>query len=196
MANDVYDKLFHEKLQNGLKIKLHVGCGDNYFDGWINIDSDTNRKLDINLDLRQNLPFEDNSIDYIYNEHFLEHLTVEEGQRVIKEFMRVLKPEGVLRIAMPDLEISIAEYLNPNWKENPSLKKWGLDFIQTKAELINIAFRWWEHKWLYDGEELERRLREAGCVNIVRCNLRESLHKDLNNLETRDESTLIMEVIK
>lgn len=97
-------------------VKLHVGCGMVYKPGWINIDnnSDNNiEKLDLNLDLANPLPFPDNSVDFIFNEHFLEHLTVDEGKRAVSEFMRVLKPHGVLRIAMPDLKNTVANYLKP-----------------------------------------------------------------------------------
>lgn len=182
-------------------IKLHLGCGTAYKNGWINIDnnSDNNiNKLDINWDLRNPLPFPDNSVDYIFNEHFLEHLTVEEGIKSIKDFYRVLKPGGVMRIAMPDLESIVSEYLNNNWKEDNKdfFEKFGLSFIKTRAELININFRWWGHKWLFDWEELERRLKEAGCIKIKRCKIFESDYEDLKNLETRNESTLIAEITK
>ena len=60
----------------------------------------------------------------------------------------------------------------------------------------NISFRYWGHKWLYDWEELERRLKEAGCDKIKRCEIIKSEHEVLKNLETRNESTLIAEVTK
>jgi predicted SAM-dependent methyltransferase len=181
------------------KVKLNIGCGTDYKKGWINIDnnSDNNiEKLDLNWDLRNPLPFPDNSIDFIFNEHFIEHLTVEEGQIVIKDFMRVLKPGGVFRIATPDLKTVIDKYLHVELKNDPAVEKFGLQFIKTKAERLNISFHWWGHKWLYDWEELDRRLKEAGCTDIKRCKLHKSEYKDLQNLETRDESTLIVEVIK
>jgi predicted SAM-dependent methyltransferase len=180
---------------------LHLGCGNIYKDGWINIDnnSDNNiQKLDLNWDLRNPLPFPDSSVDFVYNEHFLEHLTVEEGLSAIKDFFRVLKPNGVMRIAMPDLERTVNSYFDENWKENDKafFEKFGLTFIQTRAERININFRWWGHKWLYDWEELERRLREAGCEKIKRCEIFKSEYKELQNLETRNESVLIAEIVK
>ena len=180
-------------------IKLNVGCGTDYKDGWINIDnnSDANiEKLDLNWDLRYPLPFPENSVDYIFNEHFIEHLTVEEGQAAIKDLMRVLKPGGVMRIATPDLEDNVYKYLNVAIEEDQVIKTFNLDFIKTKAERMNIGFRAWGHKWIYDWEELERRLREAGCSKVTRCTLHKSKHKELRNLEIRQESRLIAEVIK
>lgn len=181
------------------KVMLNIGCGTDYKDGWINIDnnSDNNiEKLDLNWDLREPLPFEGESIDYIFNEHFLEHLTIDEAQVIIKDFLRVLKKGGVLRIAMPDLREVVENYLDKEWRKRPFIKKFGLEFIKTPAELMNINFSWWGHKWLYDWEELERRLEEAGCTNIAKCGLGKSKHKDLRDLETRNESTLIAEAKK
>jgi predicted SAM-dependent methyltransferase len=180
-------------------LKLNIGCGTDYKRGWINIDnnSDDNiNKLDINWDLRNPLPFSDNSVDFIFNEHFIEHLTVEDGQIAIRDLMRVLKPGGVMRIATPDLEVTVNKYMNIPLDKDPTVKKYKMDFIKTRAERINIGFRWWGHKWIYDWEELERRLREAGCEKPVRCKLRKSKHSQLKNLETREESTLIAEITK
>lgn len=157
-------------------VKLNIGCGTDCKDGWINIDNNSDEnieKLDLNWDLRYLLPFPENSVGYIFNEHFIERVTVEEGQVAIRDLMRVLKPGGVMRIATPDLE-----------------------FIKTRAERINVGFRYWGHKWIYDWEELERLLREAGCVKVKRMKLGESKYTSLRNLETRPKLTLIAEVTK
>jgi len=146
--------------------------------------------------LRNPLPFEDNSIDYIFNEHFMEHLTPDEGIKANQDFLRVLKPGGVLRIATPDLKVVIDEYLNLPLSKNPSVKTYKMDFVKTPAELINMGFSWWGHKWLYDAQELERRLKEAGYKKMTRCKLGKSSHKELNGLETRQESKLIYEATK
>lgn len=191
-----------EILSKNKIIKLHLGCGTQYKEGWINIDnnSDNNiQKLDLNWDLRNPLPFPDNTVDFIFHEHLLEHLTVDEGQNFIKDSMRVLKQGGVLRISMPDLEVSVKNYLNLNWKQDDGelLKKYGMDYIKTRAERLNMAFHFWGHKWLYDWEELERRLKEAGCTKIKRCEFEKSDYPQLCNLETRGKSSsLVAEVIK
>ena len=196
-AKDEVARLMEEHEQ----IKLHIGCGTVYKDGWINIDnnSDSNiSRIDLPWDLRMPLPFPKNSVDFIYNEHFLEHLSVEEALRSLKDFRRILKLGGVVRIAMPDLKGIISAYMNPNSlaESQPFLKKFGLDFVKTRAEMLNINFRWWGHQWLYDWEELERRLHEAGFTAIVQCWLYKSGFEDLCNLESREESTLIAEAMK
>src|SRR5262245_53012187 len=143
-------------------VKLNVGCGTDYKKSWINIDNNSDNnidKLDLNWDLRNPMPYKENSVDYIFNEHFIEHLTTDEAQAAIKDFMRVLKPGGVLRIAMPDLEEAVKIYNENSLKDQKFLKKFGLEFIKTRAELLNISMRWWGHMWLYDWEELDRRLK-------------------------------------
>jgi len=99
---------------------------------------------------------------------------------------------------MPDLEKIIYNYLDLNCKLNyqETFKIFELTFIETRAELINIDFRWWGHKHLYDYEELERRLKEVGFEKIKRCNIYNSDYNELKNLETKKESDLIAEVIK
>ena len=107
---------------------------------------------------------------------------------------------GVVYKAMhPSLKrLVVIKKMTARGKSNNAerFKKFGLTHIKTRAERINIAFRDWGHKWLYDREELERRLKEAGFVNIKFCNLRESDYPELRNLETRDESILIAECVK
>lgn len=180
-------------------IKLNVGCGTDYKEGWVNIDnnSDNNiKKLDLHWDLRNPLPFPEQSIDFIFNEHFMEHLTPEEARYVMPDLMRVLKPGGVMRVAMPDLGVIVNNYVHVPLDKDPTIQEFHMDSIKTRAEWINISFRSWGHKWLYDWEELERRFNELGLHNIKRCKLKKSEHKELNNLEIRNGSLLIAEITK
>jgi predicted SAM-dependent methyltransferase len=180
-------------------VKLNLGCGTDYKTGWTNIDNNSDNnitKLDLSWDLREPLPFEENFVDFIYNEHFIEHLSVEEGQRFLGDCLRVLKPGGVIRIATPDLAHIVDRYLNVPLESDPVIKRFHMEFIKTRGERINIEFRDWGHKWLYDWDELERRLRQAGFHHIVRVKIQQSEHPELRNLETREESILIAEVTK
>jgi len=174
-------------------LKLHLGCGTVRLDGWINIDLET--RADLKLDVRRPLPFADGAARLIYHEHLMEHLTVEEGCACLRDWFRVLQPGGVLRIATPDLAYVVERYQG-NWRDQAWLKLPEYAFIQTRAEMINVSFRWWGHRYLYDGEELERRLREAGFDTVRRCALRQSAVPELAGLETRDDSKLIVEAVK
>lgn len=83
-------------------IKLDVGCGfkkRNDTPGWIGVDQDPNSEADIVCDIEKGLPFPDNSIDFIYNSHVLEHIN--NLMYVMDEFWRVLKKDGLVEIEVP-----------------------------------------------------------------------------------------------
>lgn len=174
-------------------LKLNIGCGKVKIPGWVNIDIKPGADLVINVG--KELPFSDNSVDLIYNEHFLEHLTFEEGEKVFREFHRCLKKGGILRIAMPDLDYVTQKY-NTDWKNQDWLSWPEYKFIKTKGMMINTAFRWWGHKYLYNEEDLRIHLVKAGFKKIVRCEWNKSSHVGLRGLETRKDSKLILEAEK
>lgn len=174
-------------------LKLHLGCGPVQLAGWINVDR--NPPADLRLDIRRPLPFDDGAARLIYHEHVIEHLTVEEALRCLRDWHRLLAPGGVLRVATPDLAYLVERY-HGDWRDQAWLRQPEYAFIRTGAEMLNVAFRWWEHRYLYDGEELARRLREAGFDPIRRCTLGESEVPELRGLETRADSMLIFEGVR
>jgi predicted SAM-dependent methyltransferase len=177
--------------------KLHLGCGKVKFDGWINIDLDEKLDpVDIVWDVSDSLPFEDNSCEIVYHEHMLEHLPIDKGVFLLRECHRVLQAGGVLRVAMPSLDILLEKASSENWRNQDWLTWLEYQFIQTRAEMINIAFRWWGHQWLYDREELHRRLHEAGFKQIRDVKWGHSDLPELRNRETRKDSFLICEAWK
>jgi predicted SAM-dependent methyltransferase len=181
------------KFKKYVPLKLNVGCGKVKLPGWVNIDVEPG--ADLVLDVRNRLPFDDNSVDLIYNEHLLEHLTYEEGGKALNEFQRCLKKGGILRIAMPDLDWMIEQYAkdfkNEDWFPGP-----GYEFAQTKGMAINMAFHWWGHKYLYNEEDVRHQLLKAGFRQINRCEWNKSDYPGLSGLETRKESRLIVEAKK
>jgi SAM-dependent methyltransferase len=58
----------------------------------------------VRQDLTKRLPFADGTVDAVYSSHFFEHIYLAEAQAILKECHRVLKPGGVLRLALPDGE--------------------------------------------------------------------------------------------
>lgn len=85
-------------------IKLNLGCQIHYIEGWINQDivgDDPNIRIDINCDADK-LPLEDNSVDFIYAGHLIEHLYPDTVQRYLQEWFRVLKHGGKVVIVTPD----------------------------------------------------------------------------------------------
>jgi SAM-dependent methyltransferase len=56
------------------------------------------------------LPFPDQSVDFIYSSHLLEHLSPHDARHLLREAHRVLKKGGILRISVPDLERAVSRY--------------------------------------------------------------------------------------
>jgi predicted SAM-dependent methyltransferase len=179
-----------------LPLKVNIGCGKEPFKGWTNLDLDPESRADILWDVTDGLPFANDSCSFIYCEHFLEHLSVEEGVRFLVECHRSLQKGGVVRIGMPSAQEIVRHYYENDWAHQPWLEKYGYTWIKTRAEYINVCFREWGHQWLYDVEELQRRLREAGFAQTESVAWRESQHSELRNRETRNETVLICEATK
>ena len=187
------DRCKAAKFKKMSPLKLNVGCGKVKLPGWTNIDIEPD--ADLVMDVRKGLPFEDCSVDFIYSEHVLEHLTFAEGGKALGEFYRCLKDRGCVRIAMPDLDYIIQKYVS-DWKNQDWLSWPEYEFIKTRGQMINISFREWGHELLYNEEDSRNQLTKAGFRNISRCDRDKSNHAELCNLETRKDSKLIMEAEK
>jgi predicted SAM-dependent methyltransferase len=173
--------------------RLQIGCGENRFEGWIN--ADISPRSDLIIFLQRKLPFQDNFLQRIYMEHVLEHVSYPVGIAFLKEAFRVLQQAGVIRIAMPDLDDLIEGY-REDWRRFDWVNWPEYSFIKTRAEMINMAFRWWGHRHLYNREELARALGEAGFRRFSFVKNGESIYEDLRGLETRLDSKLVVEAVK
>lgn len=170
-------------------MNLHFGCGTNYINGWVNVDLDA-PLADIHHDLTCPLPYDDASVNFIFSEHFLEHITREEGLALLRECRRVLKPGGVFRVSTPDLRWLVAQYVSGK------LDEWDdVGWVpRGSCQLLNEGMRSWGHQFVYDSSELLLILQEAGFTGIAVKPYRESAHAELAGLECRPwHQELIME---
>lgn len=78
--------------------KIHIGCGNNYLTGWINIDNNKNVKADMYCDINKKLPFGDNSVDEIITEGTVEHIKREKIFQFYDEIWRICKPGARVKI--------------------------------------------------------------------------------------------------
>ena len=176
--------------------KLNVGCGGVAFDGWVNVDIEPKRGVDLVWDATRRFPMEDGSCSLIYSEHFLEHLSIDQARAFLSECRRLLAPGGVLRIATPSLEYLVGKYVSDDWRDQEWLRKPPFSSIETRAEMVNVGLRNWGHRWLYDSEELHRRLADGGFENVRDVAWGASDTEDLRNRETRPDSILVCEARK
>lgn len=139
------------------KIKLNLGCGDQIFPEYINVDLYCD-KADIKADVKI-LPFEDNYADEVYSSHVIEHFDFKESWDVLAEWKRVLKPGGVLVIETPDMLGMCKRFVESD--ERFRVQLYGGFF----------ACPWipgQTHKFLYTETQLKWALSQLGFVNIER----------------------------
>ncbi len=92
-------------------VRVNVGCGRVWHPDWVNLDHRPASPEIRRFDLRQPLPFADAAVDAVYASHVLEHLDRSEGKKLLAECRRILKPGGIVRIVVPDLEELCRFYL-------------------------------------------------------------------------------------
>lgn len=135
------------------QIKLHLGCFDRKIHGFINIDIREDVEPDLVDDVFKLNKFEKNSVDLIYACHVLEHADYSESELALARWYEILKPNGVLRLAVPDMEAHFAHYYyhkdirllhSTFWgsqKHPYDYHKNGWDFKKLQEDLKRVGFR-------------------------------------------------------
>lgn len=90
---------------------LNLGCGSRFIDGWTNLDIAPMSPKVQKCDLLRGIPCADYTFDFVYHSHLLEHIPAAKNAAFLGECLRVLKPGGVIRVVVPDLENIAREYL-------------------------------------------------------------------------------------
>jgi predicted SAM-dependent methyltransferase len=122
---------------------LNLGCGYHFHKDWINIDFISTGEGVIAHNLTQGIPLESESVKVVYHSHVLEHFSKSQGEAFIQECYRVLMPNGIIRIAIPDLLGIINEYINIIKKldKNPNdLQVWA-DYDWIMLEMYDQTVR-------------------------------------------------------
>jgi predicted SAM-dependent methyltransferase len=210
-------------------VKLNVGCGKNVVQGWINIDKSPSvllsatpwlRKLllasavltpeqaegfpqgVVHANVVKRIPAADESADFIYSSHMIEHLSRWEALSFVRECHRVLRRSGALRLATPDLAVMVNDYLNGT---SPFAGA-----VSTPADAFCLEYRAYansqvnpvrglvrklmggdSHQWLYDSASISQLLREGGFNEITACSYQRGLTPDLASVERRERSLFV-----
>ncbi len=97
---------------SGRPVMVNLGCGPRVHPRWVNMDLVPLHELVKPVNLSEPLPFADRSVDVIYHSHVLEHLSRVQGNQFIRECHRILRPDGILRVVVPDLAILARNYVD------------------------------------------------------------------------------------
>jgi predicted SAM-dependent methyltransferase len=151
---------FHFRFLNGQCKKVQIGCGPNYLNGFINIDGNFQRRTDYLLDVRAGLPFPDNSLDFLYSCHMMEHLHVNETIQLLRECRRVLTPGGYLRLTLPDFGFIASIMAGEQVSDFPRR------FNSREGQAINHLFCDGQHKYAFSREVIEEMAREIGFSRV------------------------------
>jgi SAM-dependent methyltransferase len=139
----------------------------------------------VHHDLRYGLPFNDDSVDYIYASHVLEHFYRDTAEAILRDAFRVLKKGGRIRVCVPNLEHAIKLYL-----EGSTEKSLEFFFLDSDAGLF------YRHKYMYDFNLLRCKLRAVGFATVERLAYQEGKVPDLEKLDNRPDQTLYVEAVK
>lgn len=181
-------KLIKEYLERYAQKKLQIGAQCNGIDGWLNVDILPKDRQTVYMDATQPFPFENNTFDYIFSEHMIEHISFLEGEFMLKECYRVLKPGGALRIATPNLQFLIDLYSENKTATQQNYIKFSKQFLKKELPemdtmIINNFFRDWGHQFIYDKKALSYTLEKAGFSHITFCNVGQSHFAELHDIE-------------
>jgi predicted SAM-dependent methyltransferase len=171
-------------------LKLNLGCGGNLLYGYLNIGFEDGRPdsdIYLNHDLSKSIPANDNSVDVIYNCHFLEHLNYQEGIQFLCNSHLAMKEGAIMRILVPDLELWCIKYLQHDRAFLDDYRNSYLgDSYPTDASIFMGMLHNHGHKMGWDYETLEYWLHKIGFRNIQQTKYRESLLPDIDKLEPVD----------
>jgi len=137
--------------------------------------------------LESGLPFDDESADYIYASHLIEHMFKEDTINLFKESYRVLKKDGIIRLSTPDLDLAVKLFNEGKTEE-------ALYFFFKNSKHNNRYFT--IHKYLYDYKLLKKYLDESGFKTVYRCSFKEGSVPDIDRLDNRPEQSLFLEAVK
>jgi len=155
-------------------ILLNLGCGSKSIPGFTHIDLADYPHIDYKHDIKTLPMFKNNSVDLIYCCHALEYFDRQEAEEALKEWYRVLKKGGNLRLAVPDFKAITDVY-----------QKYGdLGHIGILGPLygrIKLGNKFIYHKTVYDLTSLRRLLKSVGFKEVEKYDWHKTIHRNYDD---------------
>jgi len=130
-----------------------------------------------------------------YLSHVLEHFSKDRGRRLLSDCYRVLRKQGVLRVVVPDLRKTVADYVDGSTDARDFLRKLGASGMEDADGVLKEKLGWlfrFPHRCMYDSSALVSALRDAGFTATV-CAPFEGTLDDLGAVEVDYGGTVIAE---
>jgi len=182
-------------------IYVQYGCGLSCPDGWQNFDASPTLRLQrLPLlgplfkrgtvfpdqvrygDILAGLPVGDGTADGAYASHVLEHLSYEDFWTALRNTFRLLKPGGLFRLVVPDLEGRARVYVDKLGRGEADANSWLMRTSLLGEEnrrrgavaLLRSALGHNAHLWMWDEPSLAAALRQTGFTDVRRCRFNDS----------------------
>lgn len=169
MKNNL-ETVVKNKITQGTPIKLHLGCGPNILDGYVNVEGSYYQgDGDVCIhDITNTLPIPDNSVEEILTVHVIEHIMPNEVPAMLTDWLRVLKPKGKVAVEWPDL-YKMCKFLvdDPTrfyTKNGKMLKRGVAGIFGNIGRYKDVAML---HKWGYSADSMKFLLNEVGFKNVT-----------------------------
>lgn len=134
---------------------VNLGGGSNTFDRWLTADMDP--RADVFVDVTKRLPFPDESVDVVYLEEVIEHISREQASCLLAECQRVLKPGGALRLTTPCLDLFAKQF----------------DGSTSCEKRVNDIFYQHGHRYIYSKAGMRGMLEDAGLAAVTESSFRD-----------------------
>ena len=175
--------------------RLNWGCGMYPDPGWINSDQKAGPGIDISCNILDGLPLESETIDYAVSIHALPELAYGDQIKALLELRRVLKAEGILRLALPDLDRAINAYQNGERDyflvPDEEARTLGAKFV--------VHMLWYGYsRTLFNFDLIYELLRKAGYGEVRRCGYQQTFggFPEIVELDNRERESLFVEAVK
>jgi predicted SAM-dependent methyltransferase len=175
--------------------RLNWGCGHRGEPGWINSDRKSGPGIDLSCDILDGLPLMSDAFDYVVSIHALPEVPYADLVPTLQELRRVLKPGGVLRLSLPDLDRAIAAYQRG---DRDYFVVPDEDAASVGAKMV-VQLIWYGYsRTLFNRDFVRELLERAGFSAIYDCGYRQtrSAHAGIVELDNRERESLFVEAVK
>lgn len=158
-------------------MNIHLGCWKRNIPGFVHVDLCDLPHIDYQHRIDQLPMFADACADLIYTSHTFEYFDRQEAVAVLAEWRRVLKPGGLLRLAVPDFPALVQVYQQTGELARilgPLFGRMAVHMKDGRQELIY-------HKTVYDYASLSALLEQGGFTGVRRYDWRQTIHKDYDD---------------